>query len=400
MIILVLNCGSSSVKYKLIDMETTQIIEQGGLEKLGLKDSFLKHSKGDGEKEIIKKEIAEHTAGIEFILNVLTDKETGVLKSLDEIDAVGHRVVHGGEKFNASVLITDEVIEKIEECISLAPLHNLPNLKGIRAIEKLMPNVPQVAVFDTAFHQTMPEKAYMYALPYELYTEKGIRRYGFHGTSHHYVSNRAFEILNLKPEGSRMITCHIGNGGSITAIKDGKSVDTSMGMTPLEGLIMGTRAGDIDAGTVIYLMEQNGYSVEDISKLLNNKSGLLGISGVSSDMRDIQNNIEAGNKQAALAVEMFQYRVKKYIGSYVAALGGLDVLVFTGGIGENNFSMRELICDGLEYLGIRIDKKQNEGSIGEEIILSPENAKVKVVVIPTDEELMIASDTLQIVNNK
>jgi acetate kinase len=380
-------------------MKTKQILEQGGLEKLGLKDSFLKHSKGQGEKEIIKKEIAEHTAGIEFILSVLTNKENGVLTSLHEIDAVGHRVVHGGERFNSSILITDEVIEKIEECISLAPLHNLPNLKGIRAIEKLMPGVAQVAVFDTAFHQTMPEKAYMYALPYELYSEKCIRRFGFHGTSHHYVSARAFEILNLNPEGTKMITCHIGNGGSITAIKDGKSIDTSMGMTPLEGLIMGTRAGDIDAGTVLFLMEQNGYSIEDISKLLNNKSGLLGISGVSSDMRDIQRKIEEGNQRATLAVEMFQYRIKKYIGAYIAALGGLDILVFTGGIGENNFKIRQLICKDLEYLGISINEELNNGSTGEEIILSAENSRVKVIVIPTDEELVIASDTLKIVSS-
>jgi len=396
--ILVLNCGSSSVKYKLIDMPSANILAQGGLEKLGLKDSFLKHSKGNGEKEIIQKEIAEHTAGIEFILQVLTDPKNGVLDSLSEIDAVGHRVVHGGEKFNSSMLITSEVIEKIEECIPLAPLHNLPNLKGIRAIEKLMPNVPQVAVFDTAFHQTMPQKAFMYALPYEFYEEKGVRRYGFHGTSHHYVSQKAFATLNIKPEGSRIITCHIGNGGSITAIKDGKSIDTSMGMTPLEGLIMGTRVGDIDAGTVIYLMEENKYNVQEISSILNSKSGLLGISGSSSDMRDIQGKIEEGDKRAALAVEMFQYRVKKYIGSYIAALGGLDVLIFTGGIGENNYRIRELICKELEYLGIQIDKNINTNTIGEERILSPEGSKVTVIVIPTDEELMIASNTLEIVN--
>jgi acetate kinase len=294
------------------------------------------------------------------------------------------------------VLITHEVIEKIEECIKIAPLHNLPNLKGIRAIEKLMPDVPQVAVFDTAFHQTVPQKAFMYALPYEFYKEKGVRRYGFHGTSHHYVSKRAFEILKMKPEGSRMITCHIGNGGSITAVKDGKSIDTSMGMTPLEGLVMGTRAGDIDTGAVIYLMEENGYNVKEISSILNSKSGLLGISGVSSDMRDVQGKIEEGNKRAALAVEMFQYRIKKYIGAYVAALGGLDVLVFTGGIGENNSIIRELVCENMEYLGIRIDKNINANSRGEERILSPEVSKVTVIVVPTDEELMIASDTLEI----
>ena len=395
--ILVLNCGSSSVKYKLIDMPSANVLAQGGLEKLGLKDSFLKHSKEDGTKEIIQKEIAEHTAGIEFILNILTDPEKGVVSSLTEIDAVGHRVVHGGEKFNSSVLITREVIEKIEECIPLAPLHNSANLKGIQAIEKLMPNAPQVAVFDTAFHQTMPQKAFMYALPYEFYEEKGVRRYGFHGTSHHCVSKRAFEALNIKPEGSRIITCHIGNGGSITAIKDGKSIDTSMGMTPLEGLVMGTRVGDIDAGTVIYLMQEYKYSTQEMSSILNSKSGLLGISGESSDMRDVQGKIEEGNKRAALAVEMFQYRVKKYIGAYMAALGGLDALIFTGGIGENNRQVRELICNDLEYLGIQIDKEINANTIGEERILSPEGSKVTVIVIPTDEELMIASDTLEIV---
>ena len=396
--ILVLNCGSSSVKYKLIDMPAAKVLAQGGLEKLGLKDSFLKYSNGDGEKNIIQKEIAEHTAGIEFILNILTDSKNGAIGSLSEINAVGHRVVHGGEKFNSSMRITNEVIEKIEECIKIAPLHNPPNLKGIRAIEKFMPNVPQVAVFDTAFHQTMPQKAFMYAIPYEFYKDKGVRRYGFHGTSHNYVSKRAFELLKMKPEGSRMITCHIGNGGSITAIKDGKSIDTSMGMTPLEGLVMGTRAGDIDAGTVIYLMEENGYDVREISSILNSKSGLFGISGVSSDMRDIQGKIKEGNERAALAVEMFQYRVKKYIGAYIAALGGLDVLVFTGGIGENNYKIRELICENLEYLGIQIDKNLNANTIGEERVLSPEKAKVTVIVIPTDEELMIASDSLQIVN--
>ena len=395
--ILVLNCGSSSVKYKLIDMPAAKVLAQGGLEKLGLKDSFLKYSQGDCEKEIIQKEIAEHTAGIEFILNILTDSQNGAISSLSEIDAVGHRVVHGGEKFNTSMRITHEVIEKIEECIKIAPLHNPPNLKGIRAIEKFMPYVPQVAVFDTAFHQTMPQKAFMYAIPYEYYKEKGVRRYGFHGTSHNYVSKRALEVLKVKSEGSRMITCHIGNGGSITAIKDGKSIDTSMGMTPLEGLVMGTRAGDIDAGTVIYLMEENGYGVKEISSILNSKSGLFGISGVSSDMRDIQGKIGEGNERAALAVEMFQYRVKKYIGAYIAALGGLDVLVFTGGIGENNYKIRELICENLECLGIQIDKNINASTIGEERILSPETAKVTVIVIPTDEELMIASDTLGIV---
>ena len=396
--ILVLNCGSSSIKYKLIDMTANQVLEQGGVEKVGLKDSFLKHTKINGEKEVLEKEIPEHTVGIEFILETLTSPNGGAIKSLNEIDAVGHRVVHGGEKFNSSVLITDDVIKKIEECIKIAPLHNPPNLKGIAAVTKLMPNIPQVAVFDTAFHQTMPQEAFMYALPYELYTEDGVRRYGFHGTSHRYVSKRAFEVLGIKKEGSKMITCHIGNGGSITAIKDGKSIDTSMGMTPLEGLVMGTRAGDIDTGAITYLMEREHYDTKAISDILNKKSGLLGISGVSSDMRDVRAAIAAGNKRAKLALDMFIYRAKKYIGSYVAVLGGVDVIVFTGGIGENVEIVRESICADMECFGVKIDKEINNGVHGDEKIISTKDSKTTVIVIPTDEEYMIASDTLAIVS--
>ncbi|MFA6779088.1 MAG: acetate kinase [Paludibacteraceae bacterium] len=396
--ILVLNCGSSSIKYKLIDMTANQVLEQGGVEKVGLKDSFLKHTKINGEKEVLEKEIPEHTVGIEFILETLTSPNGGAIKSLNEIDAVGHRVVHGGEKFNSSVLITDDVIKKIEECIKIAPLHNPPNLKGIAAVTKLMPNIPQVAVFDTAFHQTMPQEAFMYALPYELYTEDGVRRYGFHGTSHRYVSKRAFEVLGIKPEGSKMITCHIGNGGSITAIKDGKSIDTSMGMTPLEGLVMGTRAGDIDTGAITYLMEREHYDTKAISDILNKKSGLLGVSGVSSDMRDVRAAIAAGNKRAKLALDMFIYRAKKYIGSYVAVLGGVDVIVFTGGIGENVEIVRESICADMECFGVKIDKEINNGVHGDEKIISTKDSKTTVIVIPTDEEYMIASDTLAIVS--
>ena len=396
--ILVLNCGSSSIKYKLIDMTANQVLEQGGVEKVGLKDSFLKHTKINGEKEVLEKEIPEHTVGIEFILETLTSPNGGAIKSLNEIDAVGHRVVHGGEKFNSSVLITDDVIKKIEECIKIAPLHNPPNLKGIAAVTKLMPNIPQVAVFDTAFHQTMPQEAFMYALPYELYTEDGVRRYGFHGTSHRYVSKRAFEVLGIKPEGSKMITCHIGNGGSITAIKDGKSIDTSMGMTPLEGLVMGTRAGDIDTGAITYLMEREHYDTKAISDILNKKSGLLGVSGVSSDMRDVRAAIAAGNKRAKLALDMFIYRAKKYIGSYVAVLGGVDVIVFTGGIGENVEIVRESICADMECFGVKIDKEINNGVHGDEKIISTKDSKTTVIVIPTDEEFMIASDTLAIVS--
>lgn len=396
--ILVLNCGSSSIKYKLIDMTANQVLEQGGVEKVGLKDSFLKHTKINGEKEVLEKEIPEHTVGIEFILETLTSPNGGAIKSLNEIDAVGHRVVHGGEKFNSSVLITDDVIKKIEECIKIAPLHNPPNLKGIAAVTKLMPNIPQVAVFDTAFHQTMPQEAFMYALPYELYTEDGVRRYGFHGTSHRYVSKRAFEVLGIKPEGSKMITCHIGNGGSITAIKDGKSIDTSMGMTPLEGLVMGTRAGDIDTGAITYLMEREHYDTKAISDILNKKSGLLGVSGVSSDMRDVRAAIAAGNKRAKLALDMFIYRAKKYIGSYVAVLGGVDVIVFTGGIGENVEIVRESICADMECFGVKIDKEINNGVHEDEKIISTKDSKTTVIVIPTDEEYMIASDTLAIVS--
>ncbi|MCQ2217971.1 MAG: acetate kinase [Paludibacteraceae bacterium] len=396
--ILVLNCGSSSIKYKLIEMPANNVLAQGGVEKVGLKDSFLKLTKPNGEKEILEKEIPEHTVGIEFILETITSAERGAIKSLDEIDAVGHRVVHGGEKFNKSVLITDEVIKNIEECIKVAPLHNPPNLKGIAAVTKLMPNKPQVAVFDTAFHQTMPQKAFMYALPYELYKENGVRRYGFHGTSHRYVSQRALEILGMKAEGTKMITCHIGNGGSITAIKDGKSVDTSMGMTPLEGLVMGTRAGDVDAGAVTFLMEAKGYDVATMSSILNKKSGLMGVSGASSDMRDVRAAIAAGNEQAKLALDMFCYRAKKYVGSYVAVLGGLDVLVFTGGIGENVEVVREAICKDMECFGIKIDKSINDQIHGDEKVISTSDSKVKVIIVPTDEEYMIASDTLEIVS--
>jgi len=395
--ILVLNCGSSSIKYKLIDMPANNVLAQGGVEKVGLEGSFLKLTLPNGEKEILEKDIPEHTVGIKFILEVLTSEKYGAIKSLDEIEAVGHRVVHGGEKFNSSVLITDDVIKSIEDCIKVAPLHNPPNLKGVEAVKELMPEIPQVAVFDTAFHQTMPQKAFMYAIPYELYTKDGVRRYGFHGTSHRYVSKRAYEMLNIKPEGVKMITCHIGNGGSITAIKDGKSVDTSMGMTPLEGLVMGTRAGDIDTGAVTYLMERENYDIKAVSNILNKQSGLFGISGVTSDMRDLRKAISEGNERAKLALDMFVYRIKKYIGSYIAALGGVDVIVFTGGIGENVNVVRDAICDGFECFGIKLDKNANDEAIGIEKNISAKDSKVTVLAIPTDEEFMIASDTLDIV---
>ena len=393
--VLVLNCGSSSIKYKLFDMDHKAVIAQGGIEKIGLKDSFLKLTLPNGEKKILEKDIPEHTAGVEFILQTLTGAEYGVVKSMDEIDAVGHRMVHGGEKFSQSVLLTPEVLAAFEACNDLAPLHNPANLKGVHAISAILPNVPQVGVFDTAFHQTMPDYAYMYAVPYELYQKYGVRRYGFHGTSHRYVSKRVCEFLGVEPEGQRIITCHIGNGGSITAIKDGKSVDTSMGLTPLEGLMMGTRSGDIDGGAVTYIMEKEHLDAAGMSNLLNKKSGVLGIFGESSDMRDLEAAAAAGNPKALLAERMYFYRMKKYIGSYAAALGGVDIIVFTGGVGENQASARWAACEGLEFMGIKLDAERNKVR-GEEAIISTDDSQVKVVVIPTDEELMIASDTMSI----
>ena len=393
--VLVLNCGSSSIKYKLFDMDHKAVIAQGGIEKIGLKDSFLKLTLPNGEKKILEKDIPEHTAGVEFILQTLTGVEYGVVKSMDEIDAVGHRMVHGGEKFSQSVLLTPEVLEAFTACNDLAPLHNPANLKGVNAISAILPNVPQVGVFDTAFHQTMPDYAYMYAVPYELYQKYGVRRYGFHGTSHRYVSLRVCEFLGVNPEEQRIITCHIGNGGSITAIKGGKSVDTSMGLTPLEGLMMGTRSGDIDAGAVTYIMEKEGLDAAGMSGLLNKKSGVMGIFGESSDMRDLEAAVAAGNPRARLAENMYFYRIKKYIGAYAAALGGVDILVFTGGVGENQASARWGACEGLEFMGVKLDAEKNKVR-GEEAIISTDDSKVKVVVIPTDEELMIASDTMAI----
>ena len=395
--VLVLNCGSSSIKYKLFDMDRKDVIAQGGIEKIGLKDSFLKLTLPNGEKKILEKDIPEHTVGVEFILNTLISPEYGAIQSLDEINAVGHRMVHGGEKFSESVLLTDEVLAAFTACNDLAPLHNPANLKGVNAISAILPNVPQIGVFDTAFHQTMPDYAYMYAVPYELYTKYGVRRYGFHGTSHRYVSKRVCEFLGVSPEGKKIITCHIGNGGSISAVKDGKCMDTSMGLTPLEGLMMGTRSGDIDGGAVSFIMEKEGLDAAGISNLLNKKSGVMGIFGESSDMRDLDAAAKAGNPRAILAEKMYFYRIKKYIGAYAVALGGVDIIVFTGGVGENQGSARWAACEGLEFMGVKLDAKKNEVR-GEECIISTEDSQVKVVVIPTDEELMIASDTLAILN--
>ena len=397
--ILVLNCGSSSIKYKLFDMDSKSVIAQGGVEKIGLKDSFLRFTLPDGSKKILEKDIPEHTAGVQFILHTLIDPEYGAIRSMEEIDAVGHRMVHAGEKFSKSVLLTPEVLEAFTACNDLAPLHNPANLKGVNAIKAILPQVPQVGVFDTAFHQTMPDYAYLYAVPYELYTKYGVRRYGFHGTSHRYVSQRVCEFLGVKPEGLRIITCHIGNGGSITAVKDGRSIDTSMGLTPLEGLMMGTRSGDIDAGAVTYIMEKEHLDVAGVSNLLNKKSGVLGIFGESSDMRDLEAAVAAGNEKARLAENMYFYRIKKYIGAYAAALGGVDVIVFTGGVGENQASARWGACEGLEFMGVKLDAERNKVR-GEEAVISTDDSKVKVVVIPTDEELMIASDTLSILQGK
>lgn len=395
--ILVLNCGSSSIKYKLFDMTTKEVLAQGGIEKIGLKGSFLKLTLPNGEKKILEKDIPEHTAGIEFILNTLVSPEYGAIKSLDEINAVGHRMVHGGERFSESVLLNKEVLDAFAACNDLAPLHNPANLKGVNAVSAILPNVPQIGVFDTAFHQTMPDYAYMYAIPYELYEKYGVRRYGFHGTSHRYVSQRVCEFLGVDPKGKKIITCHIGNGGSISAIKDGKCMDTSMGLTPLEGLVMGTRSGDIDAGAVTFIMEKEGLTPTGVSNLLNKKSGVLGVSGVSSDMRELEAAVAAGNPKAILAEKMYFYRIKKYIGAYAAALGGVDIILFTGGVGENQANCRSEVCEGLEFMGVKIDLEKNKVR-GEEAVISADDSKVTVVVIPTDEELMIASDTLAILN--
>ena len=394
--ILVLNCGSSSVKYKLFDMEQKSVIAQGGVEKVGLEGAFIKFTLPSGEKVVVEKEIPEHQTAIELILSILTSEQYGAISSLQEIGAVGHRVVHGGEKFNASVLINDEVIDAIKQCSDMAPLHNPANLLGIETISAILPNIPQVAVFDTAFHQTMPASAYMYGIPYEAYEKYGVRRYGFHGTSHRYVSARVCEFLGIQAEGTKIITCHVGNGGSITAIKDGKSIDTSMGFTPLEGLLMGTRCGDIDAGAVTYLMEKEGLDAKGISNYLNKKGGVAGVSGLSSDMRDIEAADKAGEPKAVLAMSMYAYRIKKYIGAYTAALGGVDVIVFTGGVGENQIGLRAQICNELAYMGVELDEVANDTK-GEEIVITKPTSKVKVVVVPTDEEFMIASDTLELI---
>ncbi len=377
-------------------MDDNSVMTSGGAERVGLDGAFVKVKLANGEKKQIMHDIHEHTEGVKFIFSLLTDPKIGVIKSLGEIDAVGHRMVHGGEKFSKSVIITPEVIKAFEDVSDLAPLHNPANMKGVNAVSEIMPGLPQVGVFDTAFHQTMPPKAYMYAVPYELYEKHGVRRYGFHGTSHRYVSARALEFLGMKAEGTKVITAHIGNGGSLAAVVDGKCIDTSMGLTPLEGVMMGTRSGDIDGGAVTFIQKKLGLNADGVSDLLNKKSGVFGLCGYT-DMRDVATAAAKGEEKAMIAQDSYFYRVKKYVGAYAAAMGGCDVLVFTAGVGENQFSIREVVCSNMEYMGIKIDVEKNSQIHGKEALISTPDSKVKVVVIPTDEELMIASDTMALV---
>lgn len=391
--ILVLNCGSSSIKYKLYNMDDHSVMAAGGAERIGLDEAFVKVTLPNGEKKKIMHDMPDHKEGVNFVFSLLTDPEIGAIKSLDEIDAVGHRIVQGGDLFEKSVIVDESVEKGIESLCDLAPVHNAGHLKGIRAVDKLMPNVPQVCVFDNAFHSTMPDYAYLYAVPYELYEKYHVRRYGFHGTSHRYVSHRVCDFLGRDINTQRIITCHIGNGASVTAVKFGKCVDTSMGLTPLAGVMMGSRSGDIDPSAVTYIMEKLGLQPQEMAEYLNKESGVLGISGVSSDMREVEAAAAEGNKRARLALEMYAYRIKKYIGAYAAAMGGVDIIVWTAGVGENQTDIRENSCKGLEFLGIKIDSEANN-TRGEEAIISAPDSKVTVCVIPTDEELMIAKDTM------
>ncbi|NTW24257.1 MAG: acetate kinase [Lentimicrobium sp.] len=395
--IIVLNCGSSSIKYQLFEMPSQEVLAKGLVDKIGLKGSLIKHARNDGAEVKLEGEILDHQAGIEYLLGILVSEKYGSIKNLEEIQAVGHRVVHAGEKFNGSVYITSEVIDALEECIELAPLHNPPNLKGIYSITQLLPEVPQVGVFDTAFHQTMPDFVYLYGIPYSLYEKHKIRRYGFHGSSHRFVSQRACEILGKKMEDLKIITCHLGNGASIAAIKNGKSFDTSMGMTPIEGLMMGTRTGDLDIGAFIQIMNKEEIDVPVANTLVNKHSGMLGVSGVSSDMRDVEIAAEQGNKRAKVTLEMYYYRIRKYIGAYTAAMGGVDLIIYTGGVGENDSATRYLTTKDMEYMGLEFDQEKNKGLRGKEAILSTENSRVTVMVVPTNEELVIALDTHEIV---
>ncbi len=393
--VLVLNCGSSSIKYKLYDMDSLSVMAAGGIEKIGLPGAFLKTKKPVEEK--ILNNIPTHDEGLEMIFKSLTDPEKGVLKSLDEIDAVGHRMVHGGEKFNQSTILTDQVLEEFVACSELAPLHNPANLKGVKAVAELMPNMVQVGVFDTAFHQTMPDYAYMYALPYELYTKYHVRRYGFHGTSHRYVAQRVCDFLGCDIKDKKIISCHIGNGASVAAVKYGKCVDTSMGLTPLEGLMMGTRCGDIDAGAVTYIQKKLNLDADGVSNLLNKESGVAGFHGLSSDMRELEAAEQNGDPHAILTLKMYNYRIKKYIGAYAAAMNGVDIIVFTAGVGENQYGVRSGVCQDMDWLGIKLDLAKNDSVRGEEAIISTPDSKVTVCLIPTDEELMVATDTMNLV---
>ena len=396
--ILVINAGSSSLKYQLLNPETGALLAKGLCERIGIDGKFTYKPQVEGKKVLDAIDVAmpTHSEAIQAVLDALVDAENGVIGSMKEIDAVGHRVVHGGEAFNKSVLITDDVMKAIEDCIPLAPLHNPANLTGIRACQKVMPGVPMVAVFDTAFHQTMPAKAYMYALPYKYYENDKVRRYGFHGTSHKYVAGRAAAMLGKKPEELKLISCHLGNGSSVTAVDGGKSVDTSMGFTPLAGLPMGTRAGDLDAGILQYVMNKYGLSIDEMLNVLNKKSGVEGLSGVSSDFRDLENAAAEGNEKASLSREKFAYEVKKYVGAYAAAMGGVDAIIFTAGVGENDKAIRAMVCKGLEYMGVKLDDEANSVR-GKETVISTADSKVKVLLIPTNEELMIAMDTASIV---
>jgi acetate kinase len=395
--IIVLNCGSSSIKYQLFDMPSAEVVAKGLVDKIGLKGASIKHNMANGDVLKLEGEILDHQAGIEFVLGILTHKEYGCVKDLNEIGAVGHRVVHAGEKYNSSVAINKEVIDALVECIDLAPLHNPPNLEGIYAINKLLPEVPQVGVFDTAYHQTMTEQAYLYGIPYSLYEKYKVRRYGFHGSSHRYVSQRAAEILGKKLEDLKIISCHLGNGASMCAIQNGKSMDTSMGMTPVEGLVMGTRSGDIDAGALLFIADKEEISIPYTSTLINKHSGMLGLSGVSSDMRDIETAAAEGNHRAQISLDIYHYRIKKYLGSYAAAMGGVDVVIFTGGVGENGWETRQEVAGGLEFMGLDFDVAKNTKLRGKEAIISKPGSKVTVMIVPTNEELVIANDTFEIV---
>ena len=399
MIVLVINCGSSSLKYQVLDMRSDNdytLLAKGLVERIGLEMGEVTHRPSGKDKLVISKPVPNHTEGIKSVLGLLTDPGHGVLKSLDQIEAVGHRVAHGGELFPESCVVDDKVMEGIRSLCELAPLHNPANLLGIEAVKKLLPQVPQVAVFDTSFHQTMPDYAYMYAIPYECYEKLHVRRYGFHGTSHKFVAHRACEFLGMDINDSRIVTCHLGNGGSVTAVLNGKSVDTSMGFTPVEGVVMGTRCGNIDAGAVTYLQDKLGLDVDGITKLLNKKSGFLGVSGVSSDCRDIVNAYENGNYRAGLSLNMFYHSVRKYIGAYSAVMGGLDVIVFTGGIGENDCEARREICSTLGFLGVDFDEAANKGVRGEDKLLTKAGSRVKVLTLSTNEELVIARDTMNL----